>query len=125
MSARRYRKGKAVVRGVGIAVLGAVAAWGLLPIGRAQAGQLTYVPVNPSFGGNPLNGSYLLSSAQAGKRYPLPMEDLDLPEFDTSVLAQTDKFVMYQRNGKLYLLDTTTGTVKQLPDDASPQGIEP
>ena len=30
----------------------------------ASASQLTYTPVNPTFGGNPLNGSYLLSTAQ-------------------------------------------------------------
>jgi len=33
--------------------------------GAASASQLTYTPVNPTFGGNPLNGSYLLSTAQA------------------------------------------------------------
>lgn len=30
-----------------------------------QATELVYSPVNPSFGGNPLNGSWLLSNAQA------------------------------------------------------------
>lgn len=29
------------------------------------ASPLVYTPVNPAFGGNPLNGSYLLSNAQA------------------------------------------------------------
>jgi curli production assembly/transport component CsgF len=28
------------------------------------AGQLVYQPANPTFGGNPLNGSFLLSTAQ-------------------------------------------------------------
>ena len=31
----------------------------------ASASELVYTPVNPSFGGNPLNGSTLLGSAQA------------------------------------------------------------
>ena len=31
----------------------------------ASAGQLQYQPVNPTFGGNPLNGSYLLGTANA------------------------------------------------------------
>lgn len=31
----------------------------------ASAGQLVYQPTNPSFGGNPLNGSWLLGQAQA------------------------------------------------------------
>lgn len=30
----------------------------------AMAGQLVYQPTNPTFGGNPLNGSFLLSTAQ-------------------------------------------------------------
>ncbi|GAB1150481.1 MAG: curli assembly protein CsgF [Shewanella algae] len=30
-----------------------------------QATELVYTPINPSFGGNPLNGSFLLSKAQA------------------------------------------------------------
>lgn len=32
---------------------------------QAFATELVYTPVNPSFGGNPINGSYLLSNAQA------------------------------------------------------------
>lgn len=31
----------------------------------SQAGELVYTPVNPSFGGSPLNGSVLLNAAQA------------------------------------------------------------
>ncbi|MGE8407417.1 MAG: curli assembly protein CsgF [Pseudomonas sp.] len=33
--------------------------------GQAQATELVYTPVNPSFGGNPLNGTWLLNNAQA------------------------------------------------------------
>jgi curli production assembly/transport component CsgF len=33
--------------------------------GPALASQMVYHPVNPTFGGNPLNGSSLLSTAQA------------------------------------------------------------
>ena len=33
--------------------------------GSAFAGQLVYQPVNPSFGGSPLNGSWLLAQGQA------------------------------------------------------------
>jgi curli production assembly/transport component CsgF len=32
--------------------------------GSSFAGQLVYQPTNPTFGGNPLNGSFLLSTAQ-------------------------------------------------------------
>ncbi len=38
-----------------------------LAVGMAastSAGQLVYQPTNPTFGGNPLNGSFLLSTAQ-------------------------------------------------------------
>lgn len=42
------------------AVLGIV-----LTIGSCGASELVYHPANPTFGGNPLNGSYLLSQAQA------------------------------------------------------------
>lgn len=42
------------------AVLGAV-----LIHGSCNATQLAYHPVSPTFGGNPLNGTYLLSQAQA------------------------------------------------------------
>jgi len=37
--------------------------------GWAQASELVYTPINPSFGGNPLNGSWLLSNAQAQNDY--------------------------------------------------------
>ena len=35
----------------------------------ARAGTLVYTPTNPSFGGNPLNGSTLLSTAQAQNQH--------------------------------------------------------
>lgn len=35
----------------------------------ALAGELVYRPVNPAFGGNPLNGTYLLNEAQAQNIY--------------------------------------------------------
>ncbi|MCY1341642.1 Type VIII secretion system (T8SS), CsgF protein [compost metagenome] len=37
----------------------------LAALGSAQATELVYTPVNPSFGGNPLNGTWLLNNAQA------------------------------------------------------------
>jgi len=38
----------------------------------AHATDLVYVPVNPSFGGNPVNGSVLLSSASATNKHQAP-----------------------------------------------------
>ncbi|CAM5210441.1 hypothetical protein CDEF62S_05979 [Castellaniella defragrans] len=114
MNAYRNQRRPHGISATAVLTAGALA---VLTAAPAMAGQLIYTPVNPSFGGNPLNGSYLLSKAQAEKSYPLPLDDLNLPASTTSVLAQTDKYVMYQRNNHLYLLDTTSGTVKQLPDD--------
>jgi curli production assembly/transport component CsgF len=37
----------------------------VLTAGGAQATELVYTPVNPVFGGNPLNGQVLLNNAQA------------------------------------------------------------
>jgi curli production assembly/transport component CsgF len=44
-------------------VVGAISVVGLATSGTAS--QLTYAPVNPTFGGNPLNGSYLLAVGQS------------------------------------------------------------
>ncbi|EKF75646.1 curli production assembly/transport protein CsgF [Alcanivorax hongdengensis A-11-3] len=38
----------------------------------ATASELVYQPVNPNFGGNPLNGNYLLGNAQAQNDYKDP-----------------------------------------------------
>jgi curli production assembly/transport component CsgF len=40
--------------------------------GHVAASDLVYVPVNPSFGGNPYNGSVLLNSAQATNKHTAP-----------------------------------------------------
>lgn len=49
---------------------------GLIPIalmllltGQTHAGQLLYTPVNPMFGGSPLNGSWLLSQGSAQNQF--------------------------------------------------------
>jgi curli production assembly/transport component CsgF len=48
-----------------IARLAVAAVPALVLVGAAQAGNLVYQPVNPSFGGSPLNGSWLQSEAGA------------------------------------------------------------
>ncbi|ART83123.1 curli production assembly protein CsgF [Oceanisphaera profunda] len=41
-----------------------------------QASELVYTPINPTFGGSPLNGSFLLGNAQAQNKYKDPdLED--------------------------------------------------
>lgn len=41
-------------------------------VSTAFASPLVYTPINPAFGGNPANGSYLLSNAQAQSKYKDP-----------------------------------------------------
>jgi curli production assembly/transport component CsgF len=45
--------------------IAAIIAIGIPASGPALASEMVYHPVNPTFGGNPLNGSFLLSTAQA------------------------------------------------------------
>jgi curli production assembly/transport component CsgF len=45
--------------------IAAIIAIGVTVSAPALASELVYHPVNPTFGGNPLNGSFLLSTAQA------------------------------------------------------------
>jgi curli production assembly/transport component CsgF len=56
----------------------------------AQANPLVYTPVNPSFGGNPLNGPYLLNRAQAQDRHKDP--DAPSPFNPLSPQSQLDQF---------------------------------
>lgn len=37
----------------------------MFSVGTLQATELVYTPINPSFGGNPLNGNFLLQKAQS------------------------------------------------------------
>ncbi|MET1070470.1 curli production assembly protein CsgF [Pseudomonas prosekii] len=45
---------------------------GLGSCGLVSATELVYTPINPSFGGNPLNGTWLLNNAQAQNDYDDP-----------------------------------------------------
>ncbi|SFD70152.1 curli assembly protein CsgF [Pseudoalteromonas denitrificans] len=38
-----------------------------------NASELVYKPINPSFGGNPINGSYLLGKANAQNKHKAPV----------------------------------------------------
>ena len=51
----------------------------VLATATAGATELIYTPVNPSFGGSPLNGGWLLSNAQAQNQYE---EDPDAASAD-------------------------------------------
>lgn len=57
----------------------------LLGLGTAQiasASELIYYPLNPSFGGNPLNGQVLLNSALATNKHTDPNIDEDRYGFE-------------------------------------------
>lgn len=44
----------------------------LVIAGKANASELVYTPVNPVFGGNPMNGAVLLNAAQAQNDFKDP-----------------------------------------------------
>ncbi|KAB0617096.1 curli assembly protein CsgF [Castellaniella defragrans] len=100
----------------------ALAAAGLLLSGTAPAGQLVYVPVNPSFGGNPLNGSYLLQSAQAQKRYPYPLDDLGLDGNGEIKILNAGTAPIIQVGNGVYIYDSTKGQWIPFDLDSLPAG---
>jgi curli production assembly/transport component CsgF len=59
---------------------------------QAFATELIYYPVNPNFGGNPINGSVLLNSAQATNKHKDP---------DAKTAAATQKTPLQQFNDQL------------------------
>lgn len=56
-------------------------------VSSAAAGELTYKPTNPAFGGNPFNGPYLLSNATAQRQHEAPetKRDSAIEEFGENV----------------------------------------
>ncbi|AXT29480.1 curli production assembly protein CsgF [Pseudoalteromonas tunicata] len=42
---------------------------------NVSASELVYTPINPSFGGSPLNGSMLLNKAQAQNKHKAPVNE--------------------------------------------------
>lgn len=44
----------------------------VVSVGVASGSELVYTPVNPSFGGSPLNGAFLLNSADAQNKFKDP-----------------------------------------------------
>jgi curli production assembly/transport component CsgF len=98
-----------------LALLAATAATAAASV--VHAGELVYTPVNPSFGGNPLNGSYLLGSAQAQNHFKEPLtQQSQLQQFnDTlqrSILSRIASAVsgnIVDKNGKLIPGEFDTG----------------
>jgi curli production assembly/transport component CsgF len=85
--------------------------------GVVQATELVYTPVNPSFGGNPLNGTWLLNNAQAQNDY----DDPDLKDrtaiAGTSALERFSSQLQSRLLGQL-LDNISTGNAGSLSTDA-------
>jgi len=61
---------------------------GLLCCAAAQATEIVYTPINPSFGGSPFNAATLLNSAQATTKHQDPNAASTLSYFDLTPLQQ-------------------------------------
>lgn len=84
----------------------------VLPLfaGPVIASQLIYTPVNPSFGGNPLNGPYLLQKAQANKSFEQPTDNLDFLN-GIGIIAQTDTAIIFKKGDSYYSYDIASGVL--------------
>ncbi|OUL59086.1 curli production assembly protein CsgF [Pseudoalteromonas ulvae] len=52
----------------------------MLSVSHAFASELVYTPINPSFGGSPLNGSMLLNKAQSQNKHKAPINEKSYAE---------------------------------------------
>ncbi|AFU98984.1 curli assembly protein CsgF [Simiduia agarivorans] len=77
----------------------------LLASTGAIGSELIYTPTNPAFGGNPINGNYLLSNAQAQDTYKNP----DLGE-GYSTPSDLDRFTSSLQSRLLSQLLTDVGS---------------
>ena len=55
----------------------------------SQATEIIYTPINPSFGGNPLNANMLLSKAQAQNKHKAPVVEKGYAEQFQETLERT------------------------------------
>jgi len=70
-------------------VCGTVCALFLTNTTMATASELVYTPINPSFGGNPFHGPWLLSQAQAQNKFEEEEPERDLMEdFEERLISQ-------------------------------------
>ena len=90
---------------------------GLASVAAAQATELVYTPVNPSFGGNPLNGTWLLNNAQAQNDYDDPDLKSRSSVAGTSALERFTSQLQSRLLGQL-LDNISTGNTGSLSTDA-------
>ncbi|SON58139.1 Curli production assembly/transport component CsgF [Hartmannibacter diazotrophicus] len=74
-----------------LCLAGSLLALALVTATTAGASQLTYKPVNPSFGGDPLNGNWLLSqaSSQGEGTSDSPGFTIDFPDIGSTTPTPT------------------------------------
>ncbi len=80
----------------------------------AVGSEMVYTPVNPSFGGNPLNGSYLLGNAQAQDDTTAPSDG------GASAFSQTSAIERFTRSIESRLLSDLLTNV----EDGTPGKLE-
>lgn len=90
---------------------------GLASVAAAQATELVYTPVNPSFGGNPLNGTWLLNNAQAQNDYDDPDLKSRSSVAGTSALERFTSQLQSRLLGQL-LDNISTGNTGSLSTDS-------
>ncbi|MFI8643987.1 curli production assembly protein CsgF [Pseudomonas sp. NIBR-H-19] len=90
---------------------------GLASAAAAQATELVYTPVNPSFGGNPLNGTWLLNNAQAQNDYDDPDLKSRSSVAGTSALERFTSQLQSRLLGQL-LDNISTGNTGSLSTDS-------
>lgn len=105
--------------------LAAIAMFCSLYAATVQASELVYVPINPNFGGNPLNGTILMNEAQAQNHWTddgssQPSKQSPLQQFQSSlenaILSRVSSAVASKivgSNGQLIpgVLDTQDFTI--------------
>ncbi|AZV26422.1 curli production assembly protein CsgF [Pseudomonas syringae] len=90
---------------------------GLASAAAVQATELVYTPVNPSFGGNPLNGTWLLNNAQAQNDHDDPDLKKRTSVAGTSALERFTSQLQSRLLGQL-LDNISTGNTGSLSTDA-------
>ena len=85
--------------------------------GLAQATELVYTPINPSFGGTPLNGTWLLNNAQSQNDFDDPDIKARITPVGTSALERFTSQLQSRLLGQL-LDNISTGNTGSLSTDA-------
>ena len=106
----------------GTAVLAVAGACFLAP--AALAGQLTYQPINPSFGGNPLNSQHLLGVANAIDKYQDPAQVAQQAQQDAQLKALSDPKAQFAQTIQSSLLSQISQQISSqiYGENARPSG---